>query len=153
MRKCVLYQVGLKSCSRKYEMSADKMMDRDEANPLRMLSAYFMTTPMVKPLPACRQCTGFKSMLHKTWTASIKHLEIMHTLEYFFKNFEPAGEQQCMWLLCSLETFPTPWRPSHYTASSPSYRTKNQKSLKDTNYVRFKKTTHTQTSRLLRMCH
>lgn len=50
-----IYLVGLKSCSRKYEMSVDTMMDRDVANPLRMLSAYLITTAITSPPKACRQ--------------------------------------------------------------------------------------------------
>lgn len=36
-------------------MSADTMMDSEVANPLRMLSAYLMTTAMTSPPTACRQ--------------------------------------------------------------------------------------------------
>lgn len=79
---CV-YPVGLKSCSRKYETSADKMMDVDVANPLRMLSAYFMTTATTNPPPACRQCTGFKSMLHKSWTSSFFVVVVFKDLQHF----------------------------------------------------------------------
>lgn len=54
-KQAFVYLVGLKSSNRKYEMSVDKMMDREVANPLRMLSAYLMTTAMTKPPKACRQ--------------------------------------------------------------------------------------------------
>lgn len=47
------YLVGLKSFSRKYEINVETMMDREVANPLRMLSAYLMTTATTKPPRAC----------------------------------------------------------------------------------------------------
>ena len=55
VHECVcVYPVGLKSSNRKYEMTADVMMDTEVANPLRMLSAYLMTTATTNPPRACR---------------------------------------------------------------------------------------------------
>lgn len=66
---CV-YPVGLKSSNRKYEMSVDTMMDREVANPLRMLSAYLMTTAMTNPPTACRQRTlCLKARCTQTYTS------------------------------------------------------------------------------------
>lgn len=46
---CFLYLVGSKSCSKKYDISVDRMMESDVAKPLRMLSAYLMTAAMTRP--------------------------------------------------------------------------------------------------------
>lgn len=50
----ILYPVGSKSCSQKYDMSVDRMMESDVAKPLRMLSAYLMTAAMTRPPSAWR---------------------------------------------------------------------------------------------------
>lgn len=51
------YLVGLKSSNTKYEMRAEMMMDREVANPLRMLSAYLITMATINPPRACTQTT------------------------------------------------------------------------------------------------
>lgn len=43
------YLVGSKSCSQKYDIRVDRMMESDVAKPLRMLSAYLMTAAMTRP--------------------------------------------------------------------------------------------------------
>lgn len=52
---CFLYLVGSKSCSKKYDISVDRMMESDVAKPLRMLSAYLMTAAMTRPPRAWRE--------------------------------------------------------------------------------------------------
>lgn len=49
-----LYPVGSKSCSKKYDIRVDRMMESDVAKPLRMLSAYLMTAAMTRPPSAWR---------------------------------------------------------------------------------------------------
>lgn len=46
--------MGSKSCSQKYDMRVDRMMESDVAKPLRMLSAYLMTAAMTRPPSAWR---------------------------------------------------------------------------------------------------
>lgn len=53
-RECFLYLLGSKSCSQKYDMRVDRMMESDVAKPLRMLSAYLMTAAMTRPPIAWR---------------------------------------------------------------------------------------------------
>lgn len=46
--------MGSKSCSQKYDIRVDRMMESDVAKPLRMLSAYLMTAAMTRPPSAWR---------------------------------------------------------------------------------------------------
>lgn len=46
--------MGTKSCSQKYDISVDRMMESDVAKPFRMLSAYLMTAAMTRPPSAWR---------------------------------------------------------------------------------------------------
>lgn len=96
---CV-YLVGLKSFNRKYEMTADMMMDREVANPLRMLSAYLMTTATTNPPRACKQITLFKNMLphftdtNKNTAANKWDVNNKVTINRNI-TFKPVREQLC----------------------------------------------------------
>lgn len=59
---CFLYLVGSKSCSQKYDMRVDRMMESDVAKPLRMLSAYLMTAAMTRPPSAWRKTNTWTQM-------------------------------------------------------------------------------------------
>ena len=43
------YQEGFKSCRTKKDTTEESIMEREEAKPLRMLSAYFITTATMMP--------------------------------------------------------------------------------------------------------
>ena len=49
-----VYLVGTKSSSQKKEITVDTRIDSDEANPLRMLSAYLITAATTNPPTACK---------------------------------------------------------------------------------------------------
>lgn len=52
-----IYLVGLKSSNTKYEINVEMMMDREVANPLRMLSAYLITIATTNPPRTCGRGT------------------------------------------------------------------------------------------------
>lgn len=81
-------------------MSADVMMDRDVANPLRMLSAYLMTTATTNPPMACRQSRGERRVYQHAAqnTVQQKHMEKIQIFLVDVKQntiFKPAGGRRC----------------------------------------------------------
>lgn len=129
---CFLYLVGSKSCSQKYDMRVDRMMESDVAKPLRMLSAYLMTAAMTRPPSAWRNnkhmdTDGRRHDLYEP-TGSLIH-KIKSLLPKRLDNISDSfggkyiTRWQCEWsLTCSATTVQVtvlyPWNiPDSFTLS------------------------------------